>query len=131
LALQLSPSESAGPIAMVSLALLWTVAINWLACKRRRPAGAAGLGSALFFTHTTYWGFYSFEMALPVFVLWFLLTSRPEAAFRRRDILLFLVTALLLYLSHALWLAAGMLWLVVKSVTSRVPLGTAGAQLAS
>jgi len=131
LAWQLSPSESAGPIAMVSLALLWTVAIHWLAFKRRRPAAAAVLGSALFFNHTTYWGFYSFEMGLPVFVLWFLLTSRPEAAFRRRDVPFFLVTALLLYLSHALWLAAGMLWLVAKSVTSRVPLRTAGAQLAS
>jgi hypothetical protein len=92
---------------------------------------AAVLASALFFNHTTYWGFYSFEMGLPVFVLWFLLTSRPEAPFRRRDIPLFLVTALLLYLSHALWLAAGMLWFVVKSVASRVPLRTAAAQLAS
>jgi len=131
LAWQLSPSESAGPIAMVSLALLWTVAIHWLAFKRRRPAAAAVLGSALFFNHTMYWGFYSFAMGLPVFVVWFLLTSRPETPFRRRDVPLFLVAALLLYLSHALWLAAGMTWLVVKSLTSRGSLRTAAAQLAS
>jgi hypothetical protein len=127
----LSPSPSAGPIAMVSLALLWTVAIHWLAFKRRRPAAAAVLASALFFNHTTYWGFYSFEMGLPVFVLWFLLTSRPEASFRRRDIPLFLVTALLLYLSHALWLAAGTVWFIVRSIVTRAPLRTTLAQLAS
>jgi len=131
LAWQLSPSESAGPIAMVSLALLWTVAIHWLAFERRRPAATAVLGSMLFFNHMMYWGFYSFAMGLPVFVAWFLLTSRPETSFRRRDVPLFLVTALLLYFSHALWLAAGMLWLVLKSVTNRVPLRTAAAQLAS
>jgi hypothetical protein len=50
---------------MVSLALLWTVAIHWLAFRRRRPAAAAVLASALFFNRTTYWGFYSFEMACP------------------------------------------------------------------
>ncbi len=132
IAWQLSPSESAGRIAMVSLALLWTVAIHWLAFKRKRPAAAAVLASALFFNHTTYWGFYSFEMGVPIFVLWFLLTSRPESRqFRRRDIPLLLVLALLLYLSHALWLAAGTAWFILRCVVIRVPPRTALAQLAS
>src|SRR5215471_14409285 len=131
LAWWLSPSPFAGSIAMVSLALVWTMAIHWLAFKRRRPAAAAVVASALFFNHTTYWGFYSFEMGWPVFVLWFVLTTRPRTSFRRRDTPLFFATALLLYLSHALWLAAGTAWFMVRSIATRAPLRATLAQLAS
>src|SRR5215471_18462145 len=127
----LAPSQSAGPIAMVILALLWIVSIHFLAFKRRRPAAAAVLASALFFNHATYWGFYSFEMGWPVFALWFLLTTRSGPSFRQRDTPLFFATALLLYLSHALWLAAGTAWFMVRSIATRAPLRATLAQLAS
>jgi hypothetical protein len=132
LAWHLSPNEMAGRVAMVVLAGVWTLAIHWLAFQRGRPVAAAILATALFYGHVTYWGFYGFVLGWPVFVLWFLLTTRAAGVrFRRRDVLLYLGAAGLLYVSHALWLAAGMAWLLLRSVVARVPLRTVGLQLAS
>lgn len=132
LAWQLSPSEAAGRSAMLILALLWTLAIHWLAFKRGRSAAAAVLASALFYNHATYWGFYGFAIGWPVFVLWFLLTTRDVGdQFRAREILLYLGAAGLLYLSHALWLAAGTAWFLLRSAVARTPLRTAALRLAS
>src|SRR5262249_15653245 len=82
--------------------------------------------------HVVYWGFYSFAVGWPVFCLWLLLTvgqtSRPM---RVTDGLLLFVTALLLYLSHALWFAAGMAWLALSSVVFRVPRRTTGFRAVS
>ena len=132
LAWKFSASEAAGRSAMLILALLWTLAIHGLAFKRGRPVDAAILASALFYNHATYWGFYSFAVGWPVFVLWFLLTTRPVGdRFRAREILLYLGAAWLLYLSHALWLVAGMAWFLLRSAVARTPLRTVGLQLAS
>jgi hypothetical protein len=129
---QISPSEAAGRIAMLCLALLWTLAIHGLAVKRARPAAAAVLATALFFNHDTYWGLVSFEMGWPAFALWFLLTTRPQAQqFRWRDAPLYLGSAALLYMSHALWLAAGVAWFLLRSAVARTPIRAAGPQLAS
>jgi hypothetical protein len=132
LAWWLVPNVTAGRIAMLILAGLWSLAIHWLAFQRGRPAAAAIVASALFYSHVTYWGFYSFVLGWPVFVLWFLLTTRAGSArFRRSDVLLYLGAAGFLYVSHALWLAAGIAWLVLRSVVARIPLRTLGLQLAS
>ena len=132
LAWQLHPDERAGRIAMLMLGGLWTLAIHWLAFRRRRATGAAVLASALFFNHVTYWGFYSFLVGWPVFVSWFLLTTRPGGArFRPRDVLLYLGAAGLLYVSHALWFVAGMAWLLVRGVIARIPPRTIALQLLS
>jgi hypothetical protein len=129
---RLSPDVTAGRIAMLILALLWTVGIHGLAVRRGRPASAAVLASALFYNHATYWGFYSFVVGFPVFVLWFLLTTRGAATrFRASDAVLYLGVAALLYLSHALWLAAGTAWLLLRIAVARPPLRTAILQLAS
>jgi hypothetical protein len=132
LAWHLSPNEAAGRAAMLILAGLWTLAIHWLAFERGRATAAAILASALFFNHVTYWGFYSFVVGWPIFVLWFLLTTRSGATrFQRRDVPLYLGAAALLYVSHALWLAAGLAWLLVRSVVARIPPRTLALQLAS
>jgi hypothetical protein len=132
LAWALSPGESAGRIAMLILAVLWTVTIHGLAWKRGRAAAAAILACVFFYNHATYWGFYSFAIGWPAFALWFLLTARPPAArFRPRDAALFLGAAALLYLSHALWLAAGIAWFVLRALVARPPIRTALLQAAS
>jgi hypothetical protein len=132
LAWQLSPSAAAGRIAMLILAGLWVLAIHWLAWRRGRPAAAAILACVFFYNHATYWGFYSFGMGWPVFVLWFALTTRrPTTRFRLRDAGLFLGVASLLYLSHALWLVAGTAWFVLRALVARPPIRTTMLQAAS
>ena len=128
----LTPGEAAGRSAMLILALLWTLTIHWLAFCHGRPAAAAILAGALFYNHATYWGFYSFAAGWPAFALWFLLTTRPEGdRFRAREIGLYLGAAWLLYLSHALWLAAGLAWFVARSAVTRTPLRTVALRAAS
>jgi hypothetical protein len=132
LAWQLSPGQAAGRTAMLILAGLWTVATHWLAFRRGRPVAAAVLASVLFYSHVTYWGFYSFAIGWLAFVPWFLLTARPGGArFRARDVPLYLGAAGLLYVSHALWFAAGTAWLLLRSVVARTPPRTVALQLIS
>jgi hypothetical protein len=131
LAWLLSSPEAAGRLGMLTIGILWVGATHLVAWRRQRPLAAAALASALFFTHTTYWGFYSFALGWPTFALWFLLTtSRGRGPFRVTDAALFLGGGTLLYLSHVLWLAAGMLWFVASTFAQRVPWRTAAAQLA-
>lgn len=124
--------EKAGRIAFMAVGVLWVLTAHLLAFKRRRCPAAAVLASVLFFNHATYWGFYSFAFGWPVFALWFsLISSRRSDRFRWSDVPLFLGGALLLYLSHALWLAAGAAWFVVASLVLRAPLGPSLLRLAS
>lgn len=132
LAWLITPHETAGRTAMLILALSWVAAVHGLAAARGRPASAAVLASVPFFNHATYWGFYSFVLGWPAFVLWFLLTTRPlRERFRPGDALLYLATAWLLYLSHALWFAVGIAWWLLRSALARPPLRIAALQLAS
>jgi len=127
-----SPSEIAGRTAMLILALLWIVSIHWLAFKRGRSAAAAVLASLLFYNHTVYWGFYSFAIGWPVYVLWFLLTTRAPASSRRpKEVLLSLGAAWLLYLSHALWLVVGVAWFALRTAVARTPARTVVLRLAA
>ena len=128
----LAPSETAGRLAMIALAALWAIGVHGLAANRRRPAAAAVLASVLFFNHDTYWGFYSFEVGWVAFVPWLALTTRPESArVRWSDVPLYLGAAALLYASHALWLAAGVAWLVVRSLVAGTPLRALALRLAA
>jgi hypothetical protein len=107
--------------SMLALGVLWTLAVHLLAAKRNRPAEAAVIASLLFLNHVTYWGFCTFLVGWPVFALWFLLTTRePSARFCARDVSLFFAGGFLLYLSHALWFVAGLLWLCLHALTSRL-----------
>ncbi len=124
--------EGAGRMATLVVGLLWTVAVHGLAAKRRRPAAAAVLASLLFFNSAVYWGFFSFAVGWPAFVLWLLVTARTRAApLRPVDVVMLSGAALLLYMSHALWFGAGMLWLLVSSVRFPVVRRVALMRLAS
>ena len=126
---------AAGRVAMLLLALAWVAAVHLLAWRRGRSAAAAALASVLVFNQSLYWGFYSFVLGFPVFAGWLLLTLADEsspgpspggspggaAEERRRPLRRapwFLAGAVLLYLAHALWLAAGLGWLALESALS-------------
>lgn len=114
---------AAGRVGMLMVGLLWVTTFHLIAYRRNRPVAAAALASALFFTKTTYWGFYGFAVGWPIFGLWLLLTTG-----RRRDSVHWInaVSALgigvLLYVSHVLWVAVAVLWLAVSTVVFRVPI---------
>ena len=112
---------AAGRLGMAAVVALWVAAIHLLAARRRRPASAAALASVLVFNQSLYWGFAPFLLGWPAFVLWFLLSLRPAAppGRRGREAALFAGGAVLLYLSHALWFAAGVGWLALEAPAHR------------
>jgi hypothetical protein len=117
---------AAGRFGMLAIGVLWVGAAHLIAYRRQRPPAAAALVSLFFFTHTMYWGFYSFALGWPVFALWWLFTTGPRRnEVRWANAPLALGAGLLLYVSHALWFAAAVLWLVLSTVALRVPLRAA------
>ena len=117
---------AAGRVGMLIVGLLWVATFHLIAYVRRRPPAGAALASALFFTKTTYWGFYGFEVGWPVFALWLLLTTgRRRDDIRSLDALLAFGIGVLLYVVHVLWLVAAVLWLAVSTVVLRVPIRAA------
>lgn len=110
----------AGRVAMLAIVLLWIVAIHWIALKRSRCGAAACLASVFCLNHIINWGFYSFAIGFPVFCLWLALTTdRHSAAFHIGHGLSLLSVGLLLYVSHVLWLAAGVMWLGLSGLIVR------------
>ncbi|MDQ7781778.1 MAG: hypothetical protein RDU20_02800 [Desulfomonilaceae bacterium] len=109
--------ERAGRMAMLGIALLWIVAIHLTARHRGRSAAAATLAGLFVLNHIMYWGFYSFAIGWPAFLLWF---HAAETSYGRkasiRDAALLLSTGLLLYVSHVLWFIAGIGWLLVSGL---------------
>ncbi|HEX2252425.1 MAG TPA: hypothetical protein VHQ65_04060 [Thermoanaerobaculia bacterium] len=119
-------SVTAGPVlgarlAMLLVALAWVAAIHGLAQRRGRSAAAAMVASVLVFHHALGWGFASFLVGWPVFVAWFLRVERDPAppGRRGREALALFALAVLLYLAHALWWAAGLLWLGLDGLRRR------------
>jgi hypothetical protein len=116
----LSTPTDAGRLAVLVLALLWMLALHALAARRRRPLAAAILASVLFFSNVLYWGFLSFAVGWLAFVVWFLVTAQTSRnAFWWRKMVAQAFAAVLLYASHALWLAFGLAWLVLYAVAHR------------
>jgi prepilin-type processing-associated H-X9-DG protein len=114
---------AAGRVGMLMVGLLWVTTFHLIAYVRRRPPAGAALASTLFFTKTTYWGFYGFAIGWPLFALWLLLTTgRRRDDARWFDALLALGIGVLLYVVHVLWLGAAVLWLAVSTVVLRVPI---------
>ncbi len=110
-------SASAGRIAMLAIALLWVAAVHLTAHHRKRPAASATLACLFVLNHTMYWGFYSFAVGWPAFLLWFNVTADlRERKPSLRDAVLLLGIGLLLYVSHVLWLIAGIAWLLLSSL---------------
>lgn len=124
--------ENAGRVGMLALALACTVAVHGFAARRQRPLAAVVLASVFVFNHAFYWGFLNFTVGWMTFMLWFVLTARaPAPAWRWRDAVQLCAVAALLFVSHALWLAVGMLWLVIHALLHRVPLRRFASRLAS
>lgn len=97
------------------IALLWVAAVHLLAWRLGRSAAAATAASVLVFHHALYWGFLPFLIGFPVFAGWVLLVRRPpRGGFGEAAV--FAAGAVLLYLAHALWFAAGLGWLALASV---------------
>ncbi len=113
----------AGRLAVILIGILWALSLHGLSRWRRRSAAGAVLACLFFFNHGLYYGFLSFAVGWPAFALWLAITAgqRPEE-FGRREALKLLGGAALLYACHALWLAAGLVWLAVDSLTQRRPL---------
>jgi len=109
-------------VGLVGLALFgmaWAGSIHALAASRGRSISSANLASLFFFSLSMYWGFAPFVVGLPVFLLWVHLTTGPAD---HRSEWKLLLGCLLLYFSHALWLVAGLVWLVVHDVAIGLPL---------
>ena len=131
LAWSLASPLAAGRLGVLLIGLAWVAALHALARATGRPASAAALASVFFFNHLTYWGLLNFVLGLPVFALWFVQIDRlqSEGPGWRQGWKLS-VTALLLYCAHVLWLAGGLLWLVVAAVLGRASLGGLTRRLA-
>jgi hypothetical protein len=117
------PPLAAARLATALVAVLWVAAIHWLAARRRRPLAAAALAGLLAFNHVFYLGLFNFVVGLAVFAAWFEALDRDrrgEGTFARTALVLG-VGGLLLYLAHALWLAAGLIWLAVVTLWDRRP----------
>ena len=111
---------NAGRMAMLAIVLLWVGSIHGIAWKRDRSGAAACVASVFALNHVINWGFYSFAIGFPAFCLWFALTSERDSSTKPivRGLTL-LVTAFLLYISHVLWFAAGVLWLGLSGLILR------------
>jgi len=128
----LSTPVNAGRLAVLALGVLWTLAAHALAARRQRPIAAAILASVLFFNQSVYWGFLSFAVGWPAFVVWFLVATRtPHDRFSWRAGVLHLGAAAVLYLSHVLWFVFGVGWLLLYLLAHRVPPRLAVRRLAS
>ncbi|MGB5341626.1 MAG: hypothetical protein WBP67_05990 [Thermoanaerobaculia bacterium] len=108
-----------GLIGMAIFGMAWAGSIHALAASRGRSISSAILASLFFFSLSMYWGFAPFVVGFPVFLLWIHMTTGPAD---HRSEWKLLLGCLLLYFSHALWLVAGLVWLVVHDVAIGLPL---------
>jgi hypothetical protein len=111
-------AANAGRIGMLIITVLWIFMVFLLAYKAKRPALAAALAVILFFSHILYWGFYQFVFGWPLFIGWVLLL-RTRFRSRWSEALVFFLGSLLLYMTHILWFAVGLGWLVLSHLLSR------------
>jgi hypothetical protein len=114
------PPMSAIKLATALFAVLWLAPLQWLAARRGRSGAAALIAAVFFFNHFLYVGFLNFLCGVAAFVFWFVeLESDPDGVSWLRTVLRTAVGAFLLYLAHALWLAAGLAWLALVTLTRR------------
>lgn len=110
---------TAGRLGGATLVLASTAALHVVAARRGRSPWAAVLASLLVFSHTLYWGFFTFVSGFPIFLLWLEIVSRSDERFRLRDAAIWSVCAFVLYLTHALWFGAGAVSLVALLLWER------------
>lgn len=115
-------AANAGRAAMALIGVLWVISIHWTAQRRNRSAAAATLACAVLFNHVIYWGYYSFALGWPVFLLWVHLNSdRYTERSPLLEVLIGTAAGCLLYMTHVLWLAAGVAWFFVRVLFFRPP----------
>jgi hypothetical protein len=111
-----APPMLAARLGMLLIALAWAAAPHLLARQTGRQPAAAALACLLFFSHVAYWGLLNFLMGLPAFALFYLAAKRRG----RKSWLWLMLASVLLYWAHILWLAAGLLWLLVEGLRRRL-----------
>ncbi|MBW2533407.1 MAG: hypothetical protein JRI55_18090, partial [Deltaproteobacteria bacterium] len=120
----------AARMALVLIALVWVAAVFVIARRRGRSASSAILALPLVFNHSFGLGFLNFSVGLGAFAYWFLtLANLPAERSERSTFFHVLVGSLLLYYSHALWLAGGLVWLAAITVWQWRPARVVIAQL--
>jgi len=125
------PAGLVARAALVLIVLLWAAAIHGLGALRGRNAAAAAAASLLLFNQSFGWGFLNFLIGLPAFALWFAQTAGEPRRLSLKSWAALAGTSLLLYGSHALWFAAGGLWLVVIAFVRKPPLKVLAGRLSA
>ena len=123
------PVELIARASLVLIVVLWVAAIHGLGAARGRSAAAAVVASLLIFNQSCSWGFLSFMLGFPVFVLWFALTTKGDRDFSLSQWGALAGMSALLYGSHALWFAAGAAWLIIVGLARRTAVATIGLRL--
>lgn len=113
------PPLAVGRAAFAAVGVAWVVATALVARQRSRSPAIPLVAAVVYFGTGLYWGFLPFLAGLPVFLVWYALSLRRPDRFRASDVPVFLGGALLLYVAHALWFAAGLLWLAVRFAAGR------------
>lgn len=105
--------ERAGQATMILLGIAWVLAVHAFAARHNRSVASAILASSLFLSQPTYWGFLSFVAGGLAFLVWFSVCEGRERS-RGWELVRFFMAGGLLYVSHVLWLAAGVGWLGLR-----------------
>jgi hypothetical protein len=109
-----------GRFTLGVLVTLWVAAAFLVAWRRDRPLAAPILASVVAFNHALYWGFLSFFIGWPVFLVWLLAVDAGDSARGgRRDVARLAILSVLLYYAHVFWLLAGLGWLVLTETVRR------------
>jgi hypothetical protein len=117
------PPLLVGRATILVLALSWSWAAAWLAARRQRPAEVMLLAATLSFPLALSWGLLNFLIGWPVFLVWIGLTADlPSEKLPLPRVAMLMGLAILLYASHLLWFALGVLWLAMVSIAQRPPL---------
>jgi hypothetical protein len=123
----LALARAAGNVWAPRLAVLltqaaWITAVFALAARRGRAPEQAALATLFLWSGTFYGGFVHFLLGVVALVFWVpeLARARPERSFGRTAAATFL-GGLLLWLAHALWLAAGFALVPLALAARRAP----------
>ena len=112
------PWALAHAVVLLSL-LIFCVAVHALAAKARVPIILAVVASTLFYSTPLYWGFRSFVFGFGAFTLWVFSCDAQRSRSFALETLRIMVTGGLLYLSHALFFAFGLLWFAFYHLGTR------------
>jgi hypothetical protein len=110
-------------VAVLLTQMAWIAAVFALAARRGRAPEQAALATLFLWSGTFYGGFVHFVLGVAALVFWVpeLARARPERGFGRTAAAT-LLGGLLLWLAHALWLAAAAVLVPLALAARRAPL---------